>query len=153
MVSRCLVLWRGRVIQGSVADVARQIVELENESQRHYAHAISDTSGISVCFGNVQDPVLLERAKLAIEEMRAKWSDRIQIDTTHFICTTPAATPSGAHAAGNSSGAPGVEYQKALQLSIPVVQPQWVLACLQEKKYVPSCRFSLRLILIYNILG
>lgn len=97
-------------------------------------HAISDTSGISVCFGNVQDSVLLESAKLALNEMKAKWSDRIQIDTTHFVCTTPAPTPSGASAAGNSSSNPGVEYQKALQLSIPIVQPQWVLACLREKK-------------------
>jgi len=35
-----------------------------------------------VCFGNVQDSVLLENAKLALQEMRAKWSDKIQIDTT-----------------------------------------------------------------------
>jgi hypothetical protein len=32
------------------------------------------------------------------------------------------------------SGGPGVEYQRALQLSIPVVQPQWIFACLTEKK-------------------
>ena len=95
---------------------------------------MSDTSGICVCFGHVQDPVLLESAKMALTEMKAKWSDRIQIDTTHFVCTTPAATPSGATVAGNATGGSGVEYQKALQLSIPVVQPQWVLACLQEKK-------------------
>ncbi|KAF8318097.1 hypothetical protein DL93DRAFT_2054764 [Clavulina sp. PMI_390] len=106
-------------------------------------HAMSDTSGISVCFGNVQDPVLLEQAKLALEEMKAKWSDRIQIDTTHFVCTTPAPTPSGATVAGNASVGAGVEYQKALQLSIPVVQPQWVLACLQEKKMVPIASFYL----------
>lgn len=101
-------------------------------------HAMSDTSGISVCFGNVQDPVLLEQAKIALTEMKAKWSDRIQIDTTHFVCTTPAPTPTGATVAGNANTGAGVEYQKALQLSIPVVQPQWVLACLQEKKWVIS---------------
>lgn len=97
-------------------------------------HTMTDTSGISVCFGNVQDTLLLENAKLALREMKAKWSDKIQIDTTHFVCTTPAATPSGAQAAGNAGGAPGVEYQRALQLSIPVVQPQWIMACNHEKK-------------------
>jgi chitin biosynthesis protein CHS5 len=97
-------------------------------------HTMFDTSGICVCFGNVQDSVLLERAKLALDEMHAKWSEKIQIDTTHFVCTTPAATPSGAQATGNQSSAPGVEYQRALQLSIPVVQPQWILACLSERK-------------------
>jgi hypothetical protein len=96
---------------------------------------MSDTSGISVCFGNVQDSMLLENAKLALSDMGAKWSDKIQIDTSHFVCTTPAATPSGAGAARNTSGAPGVQYQRALQLSIPVVQPHWILACHTEKRF------------------
>ncbi|KDQ63964.1 hypothetical protein JAAARDRAFT_201433 [Jaapia argillacea MUCL 33604] len=106
-------------------------------------HTMTDTSGISVCFGNVQDPVLLENAKMALSEMRAKWSEKIQIDTTHFVCTTPAATPTGAQATGNMGGAPGVEYQRALQLSIPVVQPQWILACHSEKKMIPISSFYL----------
>lgn len=104
---------------------------------------MTDTSGISVCFGNVQDSVLLENAKLALQEMNAKWSDKIQIDTTHFVCTTPAATPTGAQVSGSISSAPGVEYQRALQLSIPIVQPQWILACYAEKKMVPISAFYL----------
>ncbi|KAF8076858.1 fibronectin type III/BRCA1 domain-containing protein [Lyophyllum atratum] len=106
-------------------------------------HTMSDTSGISVCFGNVQDTVMLENAKVALREMKAKWSDKIQIDTTHFVCTTPAATPNGAQASGGTSGAPGVEYQRALQLSIPVVQPHWIMACHSEKKMVPIASFYL----------
>ncbi|KAF9498915.1 hypothetical protein BDN71DRAFT_1442896 [Pleurotus eryngii] len=106
-------------------------------------HTMTDTSGIRVCFGNVQDSVLLENAKLALKEMKADWSDKIQIDTTHFVCTTPAATPSGAQAAGNTTNAPGVEYQRALQLSIPVVQPHWIMACHIEKKMVPIASFYL----------
>ncbi|KAH7906124.1 hypothetical protein BJ138DRAFT_1130104 [Hygrophoropsis aurantiaca] len=107
-------------------------------------HTIADTSGISVCFGTVGDEVMLENAKLALREMRAKWSDKIQIDTTHFVCTTPAVTPSGAQASGgNTNTGPGVEYQRALQLSIPVVQPQWILACHSEKRMVPIAGFYL----------
>lgn len=102
-------------------------------------HTMTNTSGISVCFGTVQDEVLLENSKVALREMGAKWSDKIQIDTTHFVCTTPAVTPSGAQASGGVSAAPGVEYQRALQLSIPVVRPQWVLACHSEKKFVNRC--------------
>lgn len=105
-------------------------------------HTMSDTSGVSVCFGTVQDKVMLENAKLALREMRARWSDKIQIDTTHFVCTTPAATPNGAQASGSMSMGPGVEYQRALQLSIPVVQPQWILACHNEKKCVDLSSFS-----------
>lgn len=100
-------------------------------------HTMTDTSGISVCFGNVQDVMMLENSKKALDAMGAKWSDKIQIDTTHFVCTTPAATPSGAEATGSLASAPGVEYQKALQMSIPVVQPQWILACHSERKMVP----------------
>ncbi|KAI0053792.1 hypothetical protein FA95DRAFT_1530798 [Auriscalpium vulgare] len=106
-------------------------------------HTMTDTSGISVCFGNVQDAVLLENAKLALQEMRAKWSDKIQIDTTHFVCTTPAATPTGAQVSGSISTGPGVEYQRALQLSIPVVQPHWIMACHADKKMVPIAGYYL----------
>lgn len=73
---------------------------------------------------------MLERAKLVLREMRAKWSDKIQIDTTHFVCTTPAAAPTS----GQATGGPSVEYQKALQMSIPIVQPHWIMACHAEKK-------------------
>ncbi|KAF8160084.1 fibronectin type III/BRCA1 domain-containing protein [Pholiota molesta] len=98
-------------------------------------HTMADTSGVSVCFGNVQDAVLLENAKLALREMGAKWSDTIQIDTSHFVCTTPAA--------GGNASAPGVTYQRALQLSIPVVQPHWILACHAEQRMVPIASFYL----------
>jgi chitin biosynthesis protein CHS5 len=91
---------------------------------------MTDTSGISVCFGTVEEEELLESAKQALEEMRARWSDKVQIDTTHFVCTSPASKPS----AGGLAGAPGVEYKRALQHSIPIVHPNWILACHQEKK-------------------
>ncbi|KAH6912490.1 hypothetical protein BKA70DRAFT_1559014 [Coprinopsis sp. MPI-PUGE-AT-0042] len=87
--------------------------------------------------------VLLENAKMALGEMDAKWSDKIQIDTTHFVCTTPAATPAGTQATGRASGAPGVEYRRALLLSIPVVQPLWILACHSEQRMMPIAPYHL----------
>ncbi|KLO05246.1 hypothetical protein SCHPADRAFT_862536 [Schizopora paradoxa] len=99
-------------------------------------HTMTDTSGISVCFGTVQDEEMLEEAKAALQEMRAKWSDKIQIDTTHFVCTSSAAP-------GSPNAGPGVEYQRALQLSLPIVQPQWILACAQNKKMMPISQFYL----------
>ncbi|KAK7029794.1 chitin biosynthesis protein CHS5 [Favolaschia claudopus] len=106
-------------------------------------HTMNDTSGISVCFGNVQDSVMLENAKMALRDMKAKWSDKIQIDTTHFVCTTPAATPSGSSPSRSSPIAPGVEYQRALQLSIPIVQPHWIFACHTERKLVSIAAYNL----------
>ncbi|KZV92767.1 hypothetical protein EXIGLDRAFT_749490 [Exidia glandulosa HHB12029] len=106
-------------------------------------HTINDTSGISVCFGNVEDPELLEAAKESLANMKAKWSDKIQIDTTHFVCTTPAAVPPPGRPMGYLNNPPGVEYQRALQLSIPVVQPHWIIACDNEKKMVPTASYYL----------
>jgi chitin biosynthesis protein CHS5 len=74
-------------------------------------HTITDTSGISVCFGHIEPENLLTEAKAALGYMKARFYDKIQIDTTHFVATSPA-NPS------NPSGGPGIEYQKALQLSI-----------------------------------
>lgn len=69
-----------------------------------------------------------EDVKDLIGKMGGKWSERIEIDTTHFVCETPATAKSA------GGGGPGVEYQRALQLSIPVVTPGWVFACYKEKK-------------------
>ncbi|KAF9034110.1 hypothetical protein BJ165DRAFT_1514066 [Panaeolus papilionaceus] len=106
-------------------------------------HNMQDTSGIRVCFGNVQDKLLLENAKEALHAMGAKWTDNIQIDTSHFVCTTPAAIPVGSNIPASASQAPGVMYQRALQLSIPVVQPAWIMACLAEKRMVPIAQYYL----------
>lgn len=79
-----------------------------------------------------------EELKNALDSMGAKWSEKIQIDTTHFVCTTSlslAAVSSAAAVGPKTVGEePGVEYQKAMQLSIPIVQPDWILACYYGKK-------------------
>jgi len=109
-------------------------------------HTTINTSGIRVCFGTIQDLELLKRAEAALEEMGAGWSNKIQIDTTHFVCTTPTATTTAGQAGGGGTvgiSGPGVEYQRALQLSIPIIQPQWILACLAEKRMVPIQQFYL----------
>lgn len=88
-----------------------------------HTHTISDTSGISVCFGLVEPVALLGEAKTALGMMKARYSDKIQIETTHFVATSPA-SPS------NPNGGPCVEYQKALQLSIvrPLLSPSLSLS-------------------------
>jgi hypothetical protein len=96
-------------------------------------HNITNCTGISVCFGLVE-PSLLAESKAALNAMGSKYSDKIQIDTTHFVCTSPASP-------ANPSGGPSVEYQKAVSLSIPVVAPAWVLSCQTEKKLVPIANF------------
>ncbi|KAJ9124181.1 hypothetical protein QFC22_000978 [Naganishia vaughanmartiniae] len=96
---------------------------------------MNDTSGISVCFGSIQDPNLFAHAKAALKQMKAKWTENIEIDTTHFVCQ--AAGPA------ENNYNPTAEYLKAVQLSLPIVQPQWILACQIEKKLVPVSSFQL----------
>lgn len=102
-------------------------------------HTINDTSGISVCFGHVHDPEMLQGAKTALSNMKAKWSDRIQIDTTHYICTDPR-NPGDFNA---PQGSQGNGYSKAMQLSIPAVLPHWIFACHDQKKMVGISAFYL----------
>ncbi|KAJ1026756.1 hypothetical protein NDA16_002053 [Ustilago loliicola] len=102
-------------------------------------HTINDTSGISVCFGHVHDPEMLEAAKTALSNMKARWSDRIQIDTTHYICTDPR-NPGDVNA---PQGLQGNGYSKAMQLSIPAVLPHWIFACHDQKKMVGISAFYL----------
>ena len=94
-------------------------------------HTIADTSGIHVCLGSFNDPRLLEATKQVIESLGAKWSDHIQIDTTHLVAT---GEPSGVSHESNEFKS----YTKAHQLSIPIVQPHWLFACADEKRYVYS---------------
>ena len=89
---------------------------------------------MSVCWGLVDPPALLQEAKGALDKMGGKGVDKIQIDTTHFVATSSAGRE-------NPGGGPGVEYQKAQQLSIPVVSPDWVIACAREKRMVPIANY------------
>ncbi|GAA97545.1 uncharacterized protein L969DRAFT_42979 [Mixia osmundae IAM 14324] len=108
-------------------------------------HSIAETSGIRVCFGIVQPPELLEQTKQALQSIGAKWSDKVQIETTHLVCTSPSpgASSSGSLGHGKTTSStsdehnPSVQYQRALQMSLPTVLPSWVLACATEKKMVP----------------
>ncbi|GAA5821193.1 hypothetical protein JCM3770_005245 [Rhodotorula araucariae] len=99
-------------------------------------HTIDNTTGISVCFGLVEPRELAQEALRVVGELGAKSDSRIQIDTTHYIATSsssPSAPDSG----------PSVEYQKAVQLSIPIVTPEWLLACARSKKLVPISAYYL----------
>lgn len=115
-------------------------------------HTMSNTSGIVVCLGPIEDEELRENAKSALQEMGAKWSEKIEIDTSHFVCDTPRIADGMVHQQGQQGGAKavagyaqvlGVEYQRALQLSIPTVQPSWILACHGQKRYVVVSVFAL----------
>lgn len=100
-------------------------------------HSLNDTSGINVCFGIILPEQIKDQSKDALEQLNGRWSDKIQIDTTHFVCTMPYHPQHAQNKSAQPNTFPSLEYQRALQLSIPVVQPSWLLACLNERKMVP----------------
>ncbi|KAK0538942.1 Chitin synthase, class 5 [Tilletia horrida] len=108
-------------------------------------HDIADTSGIAVCFGSLfgggsagsGDNELEDAAREALRRMGAREpTERIQIETTHFVCSDP-------RDRGAIGGGQGAMYTKAMQLNIPVVQPHWIFACYEQKRMVPISAYYL----------
>ncbi|OOQ82897.1 putative chitin biosynthesis protein (Chs5) [Penicillium brasilianum] len=78
-------------------------------------HKMTDLSGITVTAG-VLDPQRKEALGHALERIGGKMIDSVRIDTTHFVC-----------AEGRGS-----LWEKAVEMNIPVVVPEWVDACESE---------------------
>ncbi|EWC45048.1 hypothetical protein DRE_06328 [Drechslerella stenobrocha 248] len=83
-------------------------------------HKMTDLSGITICPG-VMSPSEKERLKTSIERIGAKpLQDHVRIDTTHFVCTE-----------GRGHG-----WERAQEMNIPIVRPEWLEACEQEGRIV-----------------
>ncbi|KAI0138010.1 hypothetical protein F4776DRAFT_71089 [Hypoxylon sp. NC0597] len=75
-------------------------------------HKMTDLSGITITTGILPQQTREELAK-AVERIGAKIVDGVRIDTTHFVTTEGR----------------GVPWEKAVEMNIPVVRPEWVEAC------------------------
>ncbi|KAK5954475.1 Chitin synthase, class 5 [Knufia fluminis] len=82
-------------------------------------HVMENLTGITVTPG-VLPPPLRETLESAVERIGAKIADTVRIDTTHFVCAEPR----------------GDAWQKAVEMNIPVVRPEWVEGCEREGKLV-----------------
>ena len=80
---------------------------------------MTDLTGITVTPG-VLPAQLREAMETAVERIGAKIADTVRIDTTHFICT---------EGRGN-------EWERALEMNIPVVRPEWIEGCEREGKII-----------------
>ncbi|EPS28445.1 hypothetical protein PDE_03391 [Penicillium oxalicum 114-2] len=78
-------------------------------------HKMTDLSGITVTAG-VLDPQRKEALGHALDRIGGKLIDSVRIDTTHFVC----------------SEGRGSLWEKAVEMNIPVVVPEWVDACESE---------------------
>lgn len=75
-------------------------------------HKMTDLSGITVTPG-ILPAQLKESLTKAIERIGAKMAPTVRIDTTHFVTTEGR----------------GIDWEKAVEMNIPVVRPEWVEGC------------------------
>ncbi|KAG9236078.1 hypothetical protein BJ875DRAFT_372857 [Amylocarpus encephaloides] len=75
-------------------------------------HKMTDLSGITVTPG-ILPAQLRDSLTSAIERIGAKLADTVRMDTTHFV------TMEGR----------GIAWEKALEMNIPVVRPEWIEGC------------------------
>ena len=82
-------------------------------------HDMNNLTGITVTAG-VLPPQLMDSLESAVERIGAKLVDTVRIDTTHFICTEGR----------------GRDWEKANEMNIPVVRPEWIEGCEREGKII-----------------
>lgn len=82
-------------------------------------HKMTDLNGVTVTPG-VMPAQTRESLEETLDRMGAKLSEQVRIDTTHFVCTEER----------------GPAFEKAREMNIPVVVPDWVKGCEREGRIV-----------------
>ncbi|EKG13677.1 BRCT domain-containing protein [Macrophomina phaseolina MS6] len=82
-------------------------------------HKMTDLSGITITTG-IMPAQLRESLTQTVERVGAKMIDQVRIDTTHFVCTEGR----------------GPAWEKAVEMNIPVVVPDWLKGCEREGRIV-----------------
>lgn len=89
-------------------------------------HKMTDLSGITITTG-IMPGATREALAHAVERIGAKIVDGVRIDTTHFVTTEGR----------------GVQWEKAVEMNIPVVRPEWVEACEKNGRILGVTKFYL----------
>jgi hypothetical protein len=89
-------------------------------------HKMTDLSGVTITTG-ILPPAVREGLAAAVERIGAKIVDGVRIDTTHFVTTEGR----------------GVAWERANELNIPIVRPEWVDACERNGRILGVTKFYL----------
>lgn len=89
-------------------------------------HKMTDLSGITITTG-ILPSHMREKLTAAVERIGAKFADNVCFDTTHFVTTEGR----------------GVAWEKAVEMNIPVVRPEWVMACEESGRILGVTKFYL----------
>ncbi|KAK4548286.1 hypothetical protein LTR36_010156 [Oleoguttula mirabilis] len=82
-------------------------------------HKMTDLHGITITPG-VMPSQLKDSLAETVNRIGAKLIDGVRIDTTHFVCTEPR----------------GQAWEKAVEMNVPVVVPDWLKGCEREGRIV-----------------
>ncbi|KAI7905137.1 uncharacterized protein BX663DRAFT_529980 [Cokeromyces recurvatus] len=86
-------------------------------------HKMDNLTGIRVAFGTFEEPEpAITGLKELLSKMGASWSDEVNVETTHLLAQLPG----------------GTNYEHAVQHSIPIVKPEWLVQCDRNKKIQPA---------------
>lgn len=89
-------------------------------------HKMTDLSGITITTGILPAP-MRDALTQGVERIGAKIVDGVRIDTTHFVTTEGR----------------GMAWEKAVEMNIPVVCPEWVEACEKNGRILGVTKFYL----------
>jgi len=89
-------------------------------------HKMTDLSGVTITTGLLPAAARDALAR-AVERIGARLVDGVRIDTTHFVTTEGR----------------GIQWEKAVEMNIPVVRPEWVEACEQNGRILGVTKFYL----------
>ena len=89
-------------------------------------HKMTDLSGVTITTGILPSGAREELAR-AVDRVGAKMVDGVRIDTTHFVTTEGR----------------GIAWEKAVEMNIPVVRPEWVEACERNGRILGVTKFYL----------
>ncbi|KAJ2373419.1 hypothetical protein IW150_003634 [Coemansia sp. RSA 2607] len=90
-------------------------------------HALDNLSGICVCFGECESEDEVAGLQDTLRRMGAACADDVSLATTHVVARHPS----------------GTVYEAAARYNIPVVRPDWVLACEANGKLQPAIKYAL----------
>jgi chitin biosynthesis protein CHS5 len=93
--------------------------QYSSEKLKIKTHKMTDLTGITITPG-VMAPQLKDSLAETVNKIGAKLIDTVRIDTTHFVCTEPR----------------GQAWEKAVEMNVPVVVPDWVKGCEREGRIV-----------------
>lgn len=89
-------------------------------------HKMTDLSGVTITAG-ILSGTMRDQLNQAVERIGAKIVEGVRIDTTHFITTEGR----------------GMAWEKAVEMNIPVVRPEWVEACERQGRILGVTKFYL----------